>query len=101
MQIENKRISRTNTNLITVLFFLNKGVLLRNITNYVTLDNDEITEILKNLKEWNFIDDNYTVTDFGKETLKHYSNISQNQQKVYNNFVDYLPTKFGDSFIHI
>lgn len=100
-EIENKRISRTNTNLITVLFFLNKGVLLRNITNYVTLDNDEITEILKNLKEWNFIDDNYTVTDFGKETLKHYSNISQNQQKVYNNFVDYLPTKFGDSFIHI
>ena len=77
------------------------GVLLRNITNYVTLDNNEINEILKKLKEWNFVNDNYTVTDFGKETLKHYSNISQNQQKVYNNCVDYLPTKFGDSFIHI
>lgn len=100
-QIENKKISRENTDLITVLFFLNRGVLLKNITNYVTLDNDEITTILKNLKEWNFIEDNYTVTDFGKEILKHYSNTSQNQQKVYNNFVDYLPTKFGDSFIHI
>lgn len=100
-EIENKRISRENTNLITVLFFLNKGILEKNLTNYVTFDNDEIATILKNLKNWGLVDDKNKVTEFGKDTLKTYSNISKKTQKVYNNFVDYLPTKFGDSFIHI
>jgi hypothetical protein len=72
-QIENYRISPENMEYLLVLIHLDKGIKHKNLSKYIFFDDLKIGRLLDKLKEWEYIDIWFKLTDEGRYLIERYS----------------------------